>query len=391
MERFSDLKKIMESKDAIINKMSQLTDGQKKTAKEFFNKHNDFENEIDWNKWRTLTWDDLSEVIYKDRGTKSQLSKKVKGGIKGLTEGTDYEILAEGEFEGKHWIAYHPMTWVGSRTIASNSVPPVEEDGNGSAEWCTAYQKDESFWEKHSEFEEFIYLCGESIPTKKVALSVNMCGYSTDMDGFDYYESYGDIYYNIWDYWDENDTVGIDELPPEVEDLVDELYELYHDTHEGSESGRVMSEYGEDAYNGYLEVMKDPEFKYFDNLSIGHWDRWMDDTESQAYMDMILEHKEITLDFSKFSEYCDKDALIEHFGSLENAVKECQPQYGGTDGMSLAYGYLKKHGGEEWMRDCIDPFDFVYACCHNEITTLSYSNWLFMTADEDGNIKPQSL
>lgn len=199
MERFNDLRELNESKDNIIDKMSQLTDEQKTIAKDFFNKHNAYEREVDWNKWRTLSWEDLEKVIKKDRSmsSKSQVKKSIKKGLEGFTQDLDYGIIAEGELNGSPWVAYQPYTWEASRMIASRSVEPSSVEG----EWCTAYQKEDFYWRHHTHEEDysaFIYLCGESIPYGKVAIEVND-HQSTNCDGLRFSYNLNGIHFNIWD------------------------------------------------------------------------------------------------------------------------------------------------------------------------------------------------
>lgn len=236
METFKSLR-MVESKESIIKKMPNLTDEQKEEAINFFNKYNAFEKEVDWNKWRTLTWEDLKAVITKDRNTKAQTKKKIKAGLEGFVEGKDYDILAEGEWRGEPYIAYIPYTWEASRMIASSAVPPAKLKFNpdlGKAEpiaakWCTAYNKDSSYWNKHTsgpDFSAFIYLCGETIPTKKIAIELNGEGknYNCDNMEFTHYtlkkedgkilHSDSDyINYNYWDFNDNINTFKSDQIP----------------------------------------------------------------------------------------------------------------------------------------------------------------------------------
>ena len=224
MEKFSDFRVIRESKDSIINKMSQLTDEQKAEAKAFFNKHNEYENEIDWNKWRTLSWEDLSAVIYRDRykDTKSQVKKSIKNGLEGFKEGEDYEIIDEGEFNGSHYVAYLPKTWEASRMIASKSVEPHDTE----ARWCTAYQKDRVHWDDHSKHERFIYYCGEGIPSKKVAVCIEVSDYEEDADGVEYrFNTIGKnpVLFNIWNSRNLCIFIDKDEMPNNLGTIAEEI------------------------------------------------------------------------------------------------------------------------------------------------------------------------
>lgn len=373
MERFSDLKKMAESKDSIINRMD-LTDEQKKTAKDFFNKHNDYEKEIDWNKWRTLTWDDLSEVIYKDRDTRSQMSKKVKGGIEGIVEGKDYEVYGEGELEGEPWVAYYPMTWLGSRTLASNSVPPVVE-GNGSAEWCISYQKEDSYWKDHSRHEGFLFFCGESIPTKKIAISVEMCDYSKDANGFEYeYRTPNGTYYNIWDYHDnENGQDFEDEEDSEMYySLIDKLYNEKHSNYHKDNRSDVIEEYSSmDGIYAYEELIdaegreNDHELEHFDERYL------FEVVDTYETMKMLIQDYDIDFDWEDLPQFCNVRAM-------EDGIEENTDDY--EEGMTSddVIEYIEENGVADWMKDIkyVSPWQFLDFCKDMGIV-YEYGGFLF--------------
>lgn len=219
--------KLKENKTSQLKKLlnaGNITEDQFNTADEFFKKYSDYEKEIDWNKGLKITWDELKEVIYKERNSKSQSNKKIRKGLKGFTEGKDYVVLEEGEYEGESWIAYQPFTWEASRMIASHYVEPTD----GDAAWCTAYQKDKSYWKSHNEREAFIYLCGETIPTSKVAICISKK--EEDASGSKLLYNTGTLNYNIWDFNDYNKTVNDRELlniVPNLYDIIEKSYRTW--------------------------------------------------------------------------------------------------------------------------------------------------------------------
>ena len=201
-----------------------ITEEQYKIADEFFKKYSSYEKEIDWNKGLKITWDDLKEVIKKERNSKSQSNKKIRKGLKGFTEGKDYIVLEEGEYEGDPWTAYQPFTWEASRMIASHYVEPTD----GDAAWCVAYQKDKSYWKSHNEREAFIYLCGETIPTSKVAISISKK--NKDADGREFRYNTGTLNYNIWDFNNVNKTIDDEEIldiVPNLYDIIEKSYSTW--------------------------------------------------------------------------------------------------------------------------------------------------------------------
>ena len=221
--------RLQESKTTILKKLlknGNITEEQFHIADDFFKRHTAFEKEIDWNRGLNITWDELSSVIYKERTSKSQARKKIRKGLEGFTEGKDYLVIAEGEYEGEPWVVYQPFTWEASRMIASHYVEPTEGyNGTFDAQWCTAYQKDRDYWDKHTEFEAFIYLCGETIPTKKVAISISE--EVEDASGSDFLYSMESLNYNIWDFKDDNNTIEDFELLKIIPNLKDVIKRAY--------------------------------------------------------------------------------------------------------------------------------------------------------------------
>ena len=228
--------RLQESKTTLLKKLlnnGNITEEQFHIADDFFKNHTAFEKEIDWNRGLKITWDDLKGVIYKKRNNKSQARKKIRKGLEGFTEGKDYLVLDEGIYNGEPWVAYQPFTWEASRMIASHYVEPSknEEGEVEDANWCTAYQKDRDYWDSHNEQEAFIYLCGETIPTKKVAISISE--EEEDASGSRFLYSTDSLNYNIWDFNDDNDIIEAWELfdiIPNLEDLIKKAYKNWDNT-----------------------------------------------------------------------------------------------------------------------------------------------------------------
>ena len=228
--------RLQESKTTLLKKLlnnGNITEEQFHIANDFFKRHTAFEKEIDWNRGLNITWDELSSVIYKERNNKSQARKKIRKGLEGFTEGKDYLVLDEGIYNGEPWVAYQPFTWEASRMIASHYVEPSKNE-NGEVEdanWCTAYQKDRDYWDSHNEQEAFIYLCGETIPTKKVAISISE--EEEDASGSRFLYSTDSLNYNIWDFNDDNDIIEAWELYdiiPNLHNLIEKAYKNWDNT-----------------------------------------------------------------------------------------------------------------------------------------------------------------
>ena len=204
-----------------------IDEDQFNSADKFFKEYPAFEKEIDWNRGLKITWDDLEKVIKKERNTKSQVKNKIRKGLEGFKEGKDYLILDKGSYNGESWVAYQPFTWEASRMIASHYVEPSNNEYGEvkDAGWCTAYQKDRKFWDDHNGIEAFIYICGRSIPTRKIAISISIRKY--DADANEFLHSLNNLNFNIWDFTDYNDTVKEDKLlkaVPNLHDLIEKAY-----------------------------------------------------------------------------------------------------------------------------------------------------------------------
>ena len=223
--------RLKESKTTQLKKLlknGNITEEQFNTADEFFKTYSAFENEIDWNRGLKITWDDLKAVIYKERNSESKTRKKIRKGLEGFEEGKDYLVLEETD----SYVAYQPFTWEASRMIASHYVEPSENEKGEirDAKWCTAYQKDRKFWDSHNKKEAFIYICGESIPTKKVAISISKEKFDASGSKFLYF--IGNLYFNIWDFYDFNNFIKEEELRkvvPNLYTLIKKAYKIWED------------------------------------------------------------------------------------------------------------------------------------------------------------------
>ena len=223
--------RLKESKTTQLKKLlknGNITEEQFNTADEFFKTYSAFEQEIAWHRGLKINWDDLKAVIYKERNSESKTRKKIRKGLEGFEEGKDYIVLEETD----SYVAYQPFTWEASRMIASHYVEPSENEKGEirDAKWCTAYQKDRKFWDSHNKKEAFIYICGESIPTKKVAISISKEKFDASGSRFLYF--IGNLYFNIWDFYDFNNFIKEEELRkvvPNLYTLIKKAYKIWED------------------------------------------------------------------------------------------------------------------------------------------------------------------
>ena len=121
------MRRIYEKKDHLIMRNPNLTDGEKQEIIKLLTKHPSYENKIDWNKNKSLTYEDFMSVLrplyINDLDPR------------GLVEGKDYDILYESDKE----ILYFVYTYNASRILASNNVEP--EIWTKIPDWCGNAEK----------------------------------------------------------------------------------------------------------------------------------------------------------------------------------------------------------------------------------------------------------
>jgi hypothetical protein len=145
---------LQETKEAMINMIPSLSDEQKKQIKDFFKIHPNYESKIDWNDWRTLTYNDFVPLL--SQISKTARQKMVKNtGINGLDEGTDYIIA----YNSGTIVGYCPLDWEASKMIASSYVGASKTTGK----WCVALHNNRNFWDNYVSEEgdnnnRFLYL-----------------------------------------------------------------------------------------------------------------------------------------------------------------------------------------------------------------------------------------
>ena len=134
---------LKENKNHLIDKLN-LTPNQKEELKGFFAKHPGYESKIDWNN-KSLSYKDFEPLLALDGKSKTQAKKY---GLAGLVEDKDYFDFGETNIpELGDCHIYQPLSYLGSKTLASNKVPPVRDNG---AKWCISYQKANEYWRDYT-------------------------------------------------------------------------------------------------------------------------------------------------------------------------------------------------------------------------------------------------
>ena len=185
------MRRLYEKKDHLIRRNPNLTDEQKQEIIELLGKHPSYENKIDWNKNKSLTYEDFLSVLrplyINDLDPR------------GLVEGEDYDILYESNDE----VFYIVRTYNASKILASNSVEPElwtkipswcgeaektdeahafghfdSEHGNmkPGAKWCISMQTSDLHWNQYSTDFYFFFWFRDKASLKnsrKIAIGVS--------------------------------------------------------------------------------------------------------------------------------------------------------------------------------------------------------------------------
>ena len=185
------MRRLYEKKAHLIRRNPNLTDEQKQEIIELLGKHPSYENKIDWNKNKSLTYEDFMSVLrplYVN-----DLDPR------GLIEGIDYDILYE---YGKE-VLYIVRSYNASKILASNNVEPKmwtklpswcgeeektdeahafghfdSEHGNmkSGAKWCISMQTSDYHWNDYnSDFYFFFWFRNKASlkNSRKIAIGVS--------------------------------------------------------------------------------------------------------------------------------------------------------------------------------------------------------------------------
>lgn len=126
---------IINNKDHLIDRVPSLTDEQKQKAKDFFKKYSNYENKIDWNKLKTLTWKDFESVF--ELANQSKSAKK--SDVRSLFGGDEFRIVNEDD----NFIYVSPLTYEAAKFMDSYNC------GGAGAKWCIGWNDSRRYWHKY--------------------------------------------------------------------------------------------------------------------------------------------------------------------------------------------------------------------------------------------------
>ena len=133
----------LEEKAHIVNKLVNLTAGQKQEVNDFFKTYRNLENQIDWNKGQKLTFEGdfkpLIDGVFERREAKSKVPLLP---IEGVEEGKDY-LRLKTRTSNPNLQAFMSLNHEGQMQIESPST------GGMLGDWCIGY-KDDQWWNDYN-------------------------------------------------------------------------------------------------------------------------------------------------------------------------------------------------------------------------------------------------
>lgn len=260
MPKFTEFFDLLERKDHLIKKSPNLSEEQKAEVIEYFAKFPHAEKDIDWNKLKDLTYEDFKKIM--DGESKTQRRKSLRTlKLGALEEGKDYLIVYDGSKDSPHndpyegqLIGYIPLTIEASRLIGSDRV------GKCAGQWCTAYQKDDSYWKNYIIRDNKTLVYFVQVGDYEVEQQFQKIAGIWSTDQRDFEELYDAI--DDWHDVDENilsrhliDLVNSRIVKGKLYDKVDRSMELQHATAEEAlasnrENGRIRSVEGKTYFDG---------------------------------------------------------------------------------------------------------------------------------------------
>ena len=226
---------LLEKKDKFIKNNTLMSDEQKQEIQDYVDRYANFEKTLgevlgnNWNKLAGMSYDQImgepriQDIVRAIQAKKLRAARKAeeKKAVAGLGLNVDYIPVFSGEYKGAECKIYTPLTWKGSHVLGSDNVPPKNagrpdafKGSDGRTDrirvgWCISTGPDSTwkdyYWKMHINYGEgFLFIFGETIPTRKLAMCIckNPAG-GVDANGIRFHYSLGQgYYYNIFVYDD---------------------------------------------------------------------------------------------------------------------------------------------------------------------------------------------
>jgi len=132
----SEIDALLERKDHLIKKIPSLDDTQKQKVIDFFARHPNYENKIDWNNLAELTYEDFEKLF--DVGT-------IGNAFNTLKKDEDYIEVFDKAFDDTPGLigVYMPLNHNAANVLAKKA-------GGLKASWCVGYDGDDGYWYSYS-------------------------------------------------------------------------------------------------------------------------------------------------------------------------------------------------------------------------------------------------
>ncbi len=351
----SDIYRFLEKKDHLIDNLNGLTPDQKEELKAFFAKHPSYESRVDWNN-KSLSYKDFESLLALDGKSKTQAKKN---GLSGLVEGKDYFDFGEANVLvlGRCHL-YQPLSYLGSKILASNAVPPVK--GNG-AKWCISYQKTNEYWFKYTDKKiKFLFVFTKDT---KYALTI----YSKDINIDNEVYTFEDT--NIhWPNWCRSTSIKncISNLKEIPKPSLDELLKRYKGILVKNPDGTV-DKVNQDYIN--LRPFVDDTGHFI--CQFGKWNDYFD-ANGLGLVSLVGSPKEVKYGFSCFNNRLTSlhgvtDIIPGDFNCSSNELTSLED---GPKSVGLSYHC---HDNQlVSLKGCPTKVGGTFDCSNNKLTSLEY-------------------
>lgn len=176
---------------------------EKKKAREemkaFFKKYSNWENKLDWNKLKTITYADFEKIKDQASQTKGAQKKEIASNIQSIFKsvwGRLFEIIRETD----NWLFVAPLTWEAAVYCDSS-----ENQGAG-AKWCIGTEAGDTYWKDYTETGSTFIMA-----FNKNYKSLNKNELKTKLKFMIQQDGSGDIY--VWNQEDRSFSYGNKDLP----------------------------------------------------------------------------------------------------------------------------------------------------------------------------------
>lgn len=114
----------------------------KAEMKDFFKKYANWENKLDWNKLKTITYSDFEAIKQQASQTRGAQRKAIESDVRNIFQSIgarEFEIVGEND----NWLFVAPLTYEAAVYCDSS------KNQGGSAKWCIGYEYGSGYWNQY--------------------------------------------------------------------------------------------------------------------------------------------------------------------------------------------------------------------------------------------------